>query len=118
MNDVNKHSFTRTDPNPKGVVAPGYWIINVRIHDLLRYERYLEMAIDAIDSGGGDLIIRTSDGFVAAGNPKPRLVVVKFSSYAVAMDAFASVSQQAALLVYDQIADYDVMIVEGLDFPF
>ncbi len=117
MDDTYSHSFAQNHTTAPVDAAPGFWIISVRILDQARYHRYLEMAVDAIDGSGGDIIIRSSAGLAAAGNPKPRIVVVKFATYAAAVDAFKSLSQRAALLMYEQIADYDVLIVEGLDCP-
>jgi len=117
MSDAHGASLTQQPAAADAAPGPGFWIINVRVLDQVRYERYLEMAFDAIDGNGGDIIVRTSEGLVAAGNPKPRLVVVKFHSHAAAIEAFKSISQQAGMLMFDQIAEYDVLIVEGLTNP-
>jgi uncharacterized protein (DUF1330 family) len=113
MNDDFGHSF----PPPRATAAErqnkGYWVISVRILDAARYNAYLEMATDAIDRLGGEIIIRSSEGIVGAGAPKPRIVVVAFPSMAAATEAFHDVAQQAAMLMFDKIADYDLMIVEG-----
>lgn len=93
----------------------GYWIISVRIIDEARYFAYLEIATDAIDRLGGRLVIRSPEVIVGAGAPKPRLVVVEFLSLADAQEAFNSIEMQAAMQMYDGIADLDLVIVEGYD---
>jgi uncharacterized protein (DUF1330 family) len=117
MNDEFGHSFARSVETINGVVTKGYWVISVRVLDQARYFAYLEMASDAIDRLGGDMIIRSSDGIVGAGNPKPRIVVVAFPSLAIAIEAFDSVSQQAAMLMFEGVAEYDLTIVEGFIDP-
>lgn len=113
MDDGFGHSFAPLHAKEAGAVAKGYWVISVRILDEARYFAYLEIATDAIDRLGGDMIIRSSDGIVGAGSPKPRIVVVAFPSVAAATEAFRDVAQQAAMLMFDKIAEYDLMIVEG-----
>jgi uncharacterized protein (DUF1330 family) len=93
----------------------GYWIISARVLDMQRYNAYLEVAVHVIDGLGGRMIIRTPQVFVAAGSPKPRLVVVQFANLADARAAFDDISQQAAMLLYEGVAEYDVSIVEGYD---
>jgi uncharacterized protein (DUF1330 family) len=117
MHDEFGHSFAQ--PRPVGGQGPGkgYWVISVRVLDQARYDAYLELATDTIDRLGGDLIIRSADGIVAAGNPKPRIVVVAFPSLATAREAFESVAQQAAMLMFEGIAEYDLTIVEGFADP-
>lgn len=113
MDDGFGHSFTPQLAADTGTVVKGYWVISVRILDEARYFAYLEMASDAIDRLGGDMMIRSSDGIVGAGSPKPRIVVVAFPSMAAATEAFRSVAQHAAMLMFDGIAEYDITIVEG-----
>jgi uncharacterized protein (DUF1330 family) len=117
MDDNFGHSFAR--PHQAAAVGgvKGYWVISVRVIDQARYAAYLEMATDTIDRLGGDMIIRSSDGIVGAGDPKPRIVVVAFPSLAAAREAFESVAQQAAMLMFEGIADYDLTIVEGFVDP-
>jgi len=114
MDNDYGHSFARPCPPAADCVPKGYWIISVRVLDKMRYDQYLDVAIDAIDRAGGDMIIRSDTGTIGAGSPKPRIVVVEFASLAAATDAFKSLAQQAAMLMYDQVADYDLLVVEGL----
>jgi uncharacterized protein (DUF1330 family) len=117
MNDEFGHSFARPVEVARSVLTKGYWVISVRVLDQARYDAYLEAATDTIDRLGGDLIIRSSDGIVGAGTPKPRIVVVAFPSLATAIQAFESVSQRAAMLLFEGIAEYDLTIVEGAIDP-
>lgn len=113
--DEYGHSFVQAKPFVREGPARGYWVISARVIDQARYFTYLEVAVDAIDRLGGRMVIRSAEVIVAAGAPKPRLVVVEFASLAAAQEAFADIAQQTALLMYDGIADFDVAIVEGYD---
>jgi len=73
------------------------------------------MATEVIDQLGGQIIIRSPEVFVGAGSPKPRLVVVQFATLADAHAAFQDIAQQAAMLTFEGVADYDLAIVEGYD---
>ncbi len=113
LDDEFGHSFAQSTPVAADAAVKGYWVIAVRILNEARYFAYLEMASDAIDRLGGRMIIRSTDGIVGAGTPKPRIVVVEFASLAEATEAFRDVAQQAAMLMFDGIAEYDITIVEG-----
>ncbi len=113
--DEYGHSFVQSKPFMRQGPAKGYWVISARILDEARYFAYLEMATEAIDRLGGRMVIRSANVAVAAGSPKPRLIIVEFTSLAEAQEAFQDISQQTAMLMYDGIAEYDIAIVEGYD---
>jgi uncharacterized protein (DUF1330 family) len=116
MNDEFGHSFAQSKRVDR-VALKGYWVISVRVLDQTRYNTYLELATDTIDRLGGDMIIRAGDGIIAAGNPKPRIVVVAFPSLSAAVTAFESVAHKATMLMFEGIAEYDLTIVEGFSEP-
>lgn len=109
------HCYVQQIPVSRQGPQRGYWVISVRVLDQARYFTYLEMAIDAIDRLGGRMVIRSTDVIIGAGAPKPRLVVVEFMSLAVAEAALKNIAQQAAMLMFDGIAEYDLAVVEGCD---
>lgn len=113
--DKYGHSFVQSKPFSRQGPARAYWVIAVRVVDEARYFTYLEVAVDAIDRLGGRIVIRSPQVVVGAGAPKPRLVVVEFASMAAAQEAFQDIAQQAAMLMFEGIADYDLSIVEGYD---
>ena len=78
--DEYGHSFVQAKPFVREGPARGYWVISARVIDQARYFTYLEVAVDAIDRLGGRMVIRSAEVIVAAGAPKPRLVVVEFAS--------------------------------------
>lgn len=108
-------SFVSSQPFQREGPRRGYWVISVRVLDQARYFTYLELATDAIDRLGGRMVIRSAEVIVGAGSPKPRLVVVEFASLADAQAAFHDIAQQAAMLVIEGAAEYDLAIVEGYD---
>jgi len=115
MDEEFRREFVTTPPLRRQGPPRGYWIISVRVLDQARYFTYLEVAEDVIDRLGGRMVIRAPEVIVGAGAPKPRVVVVEFASLADAQAAFADISQQATMLLYDGIAEYDLAIVEGYD---
>ncbi len=115
MEEEFGHSFVQSRPFKRDGPKRGYWVISVRVLDQARYFAYLEMAVDAIDRLGGRMVIRSAEVIVGAGAPKPRLVVVEFATLAEAEAAFQDIAQQAAMLMFEGIADYDLAIVEGYD---
>ena len=115
MEEEFGHSFAVSRRPVRAGPKKGYWVISVRIIDEPRYFAYLEIATDAIDRLGGRMVIRSPNIIVGAGLPKPRLVVVEFMSLTEAKEAFRSIAQQAAMLMFDGIAEYDLAIVEGYD---
>ncbi|TAG11767.1 MAG: DUF1330 domain-containing protein [Rhodobacterales bacterium] len=115
MEDEFGQSFVNSPPFHRDGPKRGYWVISIRILDEARYFTYLEAAIDAIDSLGGRMVIRSPEVIVGVGTPKPRLVVVEFGSLADAQKAFEDIAQQTAMLLYEGIAEYDLAIVEGYD---
>ena len=115
MEEEFGHSYVPASVPVRSGPKKGYWVISVKIIDAARYFAYLEVAIDAIDRLGGRMVIRSPDVIVGAGKPKPRLVVVEFTSLAEAQEAFSNIAQQAAMLLFEGIADYDLAIVEGYD---
>lgn len=115
MEDEFNRSFTPAANYKRDRPAKGYWVISVRIIDQAKYDAYLSIATDAIDSLGGRVVIRSSSVLAAAGAPKPRLVIVEFPCLQDAKAAFDDVAQQSAMLMYQKIAEYDLAIVEGYD---
>jgi len=115
MNEEYGHCYVQQQPRKREGPKRGYWVISVRILDQGRYFAYLEMAVDAIDRLGGRMVIRSPEVIVGAGTPKPRLVVVEFMSLDEAQAAFQDIAQQAAMLMFEGIAEYDLAIVEGFD---
>ncbi len=115
MDEEFGHSFVSHQQLARTGPRRGYWVISVRILDQARYFTYLEMAVDVIDRLGGRMVIRSPEVVVGAGSPKPRLVVVEFASLADAEAALKDIAQQASMLMFEGIAEYDLAVVEGFD---
>jgi uncharacterized protein (DUF1330 family) len=94
----------------------GYWIVAYRsVSDDSALKRYGELAIPAIEAGGGKLIIRTAAESVEARESglKQRLVVTEFESFERAVATYNSAAYQAALKALGSAAERDFRIVEG-----
>jgi uncharacterized protein (DUF1330 family) len=92
----------------------GYWVALVRVKDPTRYSQYLAAGLEAMERTGGRIIVRGA-GEVRAGSPKERVVIVEFESLEEARERFEDPTYQAARDLYQDIADYDFLIVEGVD---
>ncbi|MCX7889162.1 MAG: DUF1330 domain-containing protein [Rhodobacteraceae bacterium] len=90
----------------------GYWVMLVQVKDPVRYAQCAEAGLDALERTGGRVIMR-GEAEVRAGNPKGRVVVVEFESIEEARERFGDETYQAAVQLYDGLADYDFLIVEG-----
>jgi len=94
----------------------GYWVVAYRsVSDEAALKRYGELAIPAIEAGGGKALIRTGDALEPReAGLKQRIVVMEFESFDRALATYNSAAYQAALKVLGSAAERDVRIVEGI----
>jgi uncharacterized protein (DUF1330 family) len=94
----------------------GYWIVSYRsVSDQTTLKKYGEVAIPAIEAGGGKALIRTADALEPReAGLKQRVVVIEFESFERARDTYSSAAYQAALKVLGSAAERDFRIVEGV----
>jgi uncharacterized protein (DUF1330 family) len=94
----------------------GYWVVAYRsVSDESALKHYGELAIPAIEAGGGKFLIRTAADAVEAreSGVKQRLVVTEFESFEKAVATYNSAAYQAALKALSSAAERDFRIVEG-----
>ena len=94
----------------------GYWVVFYRsLSDETALKKYGELAIPAIEAGGGKALIRTADALeTREAGLKQRVVVMEFESFERALGTYNSAAYQAALKVLGSAAERDFRIVEGL----
>jgi uncharacterized protein (DUF1330 family) len=93
----------------------GYWVVAYRsVSDEAALKKYGELAIPAIEAGGGKLFIRAANVEPREAGLRQRLVVTEFESLEKALATYNSPAYQAALKVLGSAAERDFRIVEGL----
>jgi uncharacterized protein (DUF1330 family) len=93
----------------------GYWVVAYRsVSDETALKKYGELAIPAIEAGGGKTVIRTANALEPReAGLKQRVVVMEFESFERALATYNSAAYQAALKVLGSAAERDFRIVEG-----
>ena len=95
----------------------GYWVVLYRsVSDETALKGYGELAIPAIEAGGGKALMRTADHLEPReAGLKQRVVVMEFESFERAVGTYNSAAYQAALKLLGSAAERDFRIVEGVD---
>jgi uncharacterized protein (DUF1330 family) len=93
----------------------GYWVAHVEVRDAERYKDYVSTAKPAFERFGAKFLARGGAYDVMEGKGRPRNVVIEFPSMQAAKDCYASPEYQAAKAIRQQVADADMLIVEGYE---
>ena len=94
----------------------GYWVVSYRsVSSESALKNYGELAVPAIQAGGGKALIRTADAIEPRESGlKQRVVVMEFESFQRAVATYNSAAYQAALKALGSGAERDFRIVEGV----
>ena len=94
----------------------GYWVVCYRsVSNESALKQYGELAILAIQAGGGRALVRTPDEIEPhESGLKQRVVVIEFESFEKAIVTYNSPAYQAALKALGSGAERDFRIVEGV----
>lgn len=92
----------------------GYWIARVDIRDTARYPDYVAAAKIAFDKYGAKFLARGGNFYMLEGPVRARNVVIEFASLQIAHDCYHSPEYQIAAAIRQQIADSELVIVEGV----
>ena len=94
----------------------GYWVVSYRsVSDENALKKYGELAIPAIEAGGGKALILTADAVEPReAGLKQRVVVMEFESFERALATYTSAAYQAALKALGSAVERDFRIVEGV----
>jgi uncharacterized protein (DUF1330 family) len=95
-------------------MAKGYWIARVDIRDPERYKDYVATAKPAFEEYGAVFLARGGDYRRLEGQVRARNVVIEFPSLQAAYDCYHSAQYQKAAAIRQQVADAEMVIVEGV----
>lgn len=93
----------------------GYWIARVDINDTTRYPDYVAAAKIAFDKYGAKFLARGGNFHMLEGPVRARNVVIEFASLQAAHDCYHSPEYQIAAAIRQQVADSELVIVEGVE---
>jgi uncharacterized protein (DUF1330 family) len=91
-----------------------YWIARVDVRDAERYKDYVAAAKIAFDKYGAAFLARGGQCEKVEGQGRARNVVIEFASLQTALDCFRSPEYQAAAAIRREVADGEIVIVEGI----
>lgn len=95
-------------------MAKGYWIARVDVRDSERYKEYVTTAKPAFERFGANFLARGGALTELEGKARARNVVIEFPSVQHAIDCYNSPEYQAAAKIRQEVADAEMMIVEGI----
>lgn len=97
-------------------MAKGYVIVVARSANNEALARYRELSAQAVAEHGGRFLVRGGRFAVLEGEWQPvRVVVVEFPSFEVAQQFYASETYRRAREARAGVAEYDMLVVEGLE---
>jgi uncharacterized protein (DUF1330 family) len=95
-------------------MAKGYWIARVDIRDAERYKDYVAAARPAFEKYGANFLARGGNYHRLEGQVRARNVVIEFPSLQAAYDCYHSPEYQIAAAIRQEVADSEMVIVEGV----
>ncbi|MBB4404638.1 MULTISPECIES: DUF1330 domain-containing protein [Agrobacterium tumefaciens complex] len=95
-------------------MTKGYWIARVDVRDSERYKDYVTTAKPAFERFGANFLARGGALTELEGKARARNVVIEFPSVQHAIDCYNSPEYQAAAKIRQEIADAEMVIVEGI----
>ena len=95
-------------------MAKGYWIAHVNVRDAERYKDYVSTAKPAFERFGANFLARGGAVTELEGKARARNVIIEFPSVQHAIDCYNSAEYQAAAKIRQEVADAEMMIVEGI----
>jgi uncharacterized protein (DUF1330 family) len=94
-------------------MAKGYWIARVDVRDAERYKDYVATAKPAFERFGANFLARGGAMTELEGTARARNVVIEFPSMQHAVDCYNSPEYQAAAKIRQEVADAEIIVVEG-----
>ena len=91
-----------------------YTIGRVDIHDEEKYNKYAEIATEAIKKFGGEILVRGGEAFQLEGEGRKRNVIIKWPDMKPAKEFYYSDLYQKALTYGTKAAVRDYTLVEGV----
>jgi uncharacterized protein (DUF1330 family) len=98
-----------------GCRLPAYVIVQVTVHDPVAYERYKQLAQDAVAAFGGRYVVRGGPTTVLEGTWQPsRLVVLEFADAERARAWWSSAEYAPGKALRQSCADTEMLLVDGV----
>jgi uncharacterized protein (DUF1330 family) len=91
-----------------------YWIARVDVRDAERYKDYVAAAKPAFEKYGATFLARGGAYEALEGQVRARNVVIMFPSLQAAHDCYHSAEYQIAAAIRQEVADAEMVIVEGI----
>ena len=92
----------------------GYMIFNINVNNPENYKEYVDNVKPIAEKYGGEYIVRGGENMVIEGNWQyPRTVVIKFPSYAKAIEFYKSDEYQPIRKIRQDNAMSNAIIIEG-----
>ena len=92
----------------------GYMIFNINVNNPENYKEYVDNVKPIAEKYGGEYIVRGGENMVIEGNWQyPRTVVIKFPSYAKAIEFYKSDEYQPIKKIRQDNAMSNAIIIEG-----
>ncbi len=95
-------------------MTKAYWIARVDVRDAERYKDYVATAKPAFDRYGAKFIARGGAFTELEGQARARNVIIEFPSMQHAVDCYNSEEYQAAAKIRQEVADAEMVVVEGV----
>ena len=95
-------------------MAKGYWIARVDVREPERYKDYVAAAKPAFEKYGAVFLARGGRYERLEGQVRARNVVIEFPSLEAAHDCYHSPEYQIAAAIRQEVADAEMVIVEGI----
>lgn len=95
-------------------MAKGYWIARVDVRDAERYKDYVAAAKPAFEKYGARFLARGGATERLEGEVRARNVVIEFPSLQAAVECYNSPEYQIAAAIRQEVADADMVVVEGV----
>ncbi|KQR77989.1 hypothetical protein ASG25_06870 [Rhizobium sp. Leaf384] len=95
-------------------MAKGYWIARVDVRDVERYKDYVAAAKPAFEKYGAVFLARGGPVEKLEGNIRARNVIIEFPSMEAATACYNSPEYQIAAAIRQEVADADMLVVEGV----
>ena len=91
-----------------------YWIARMDVRDAERYKDYIATAKPAFEKYGANFLARGGALTELEGTARERNVVIEFPSLQAAIDCYNSPDYQAAALIRQEVAEGEMVVVEGV----
>ena len=98
-------------------MAKGYWVVFADVSDPEGYKEYIAANGKALAKYGARFLARGGKVEPKEGQPKSRVIVLEFPSYAAALECYQSPEYASATTLRQGRSVWDMAITEGYEGP-